>query len=154
MKPFFASKKDIESLQARLLAWLGTPFMAHGCIKGVGCSCETFVLSVYKEEGFLPRDFSIPEGTIRHFRTATGAGLMEPFIDGCEHFEGLRAMLPDVQPGDMLGYRVGRIVHHLGIVYSKTEFAHCVDPAGVKFSSLRDATYLRRWARLWRPVTA
>ena len=53
---------------------------------------------------------------------------------------------------DLLGFRIGRTVHHLGIMLDRGEFIHVLDHVGTVVSQLNDPTYSGRLARVWVPV--
>jgi cell wall-associated NlpC family hydrolase len=105
---------------------------------------------IYIEAGILPSDFAIPEGDPGWAR-AHKTSLIEPFIDACKHFQGLSGK-SDIQPGDLLGFRIEGCLHHIGIVLTENRFVHCLRGQGVQYSRLDDATFMPRLMRVWRPV--
>jgi len=53
----------------------------------------------------------------------------------------------------MVGFKIGGCVHHCGVVVDKAgRFIHCLRGRGAQYSHLRDASYLKRIERIWRPV--
>jgi hypothetical protein len=138
-------------------SWLGTPFFPHGYVKGPGggVSCQTLVTCIYSEAGVLPAGFRVPEGPLDWAR-AQHESLIEAFVDKhlADYLTPLNGKGEPVnnQPitGDLLGFRVGGCVHHLGICIG-VEFVHCLKKLGTIASRVDDATWLSRIERIWRP---
>ena len=61
-----------------------------------------------------------------------------------------RIMNPE--PGDLVGFKVGGCINHLGIVLRGKRFVHCWLGRGVIISRLDDATFAKRISRIWRPL--
>jgi cell wall-associated NlpC family hydrolase len=53
--------------------------------------------------------------------------------------------------GDVLGFTIGKCVHHMGILLGGDRFVHSCDHVGVVISDTRDATWLSRLSNVWRP---
>ena len=151
MKPYFDNAEKIARLQFHSLEWLETPFMPNGCIKGAGVSCQKLVGAIYRELGVLPADYDIPEGPM-NWSVGQTESLVEAAVLELPNFE----RLPDVHqpaPGDLLGIRIGGCIHHCGIVLGTDgKFIHCLRGPGVVLSSTRDASYLKRIEKIWRPI--
>ena len=150
--PWFDAPARRRALVLEARAWIGTPFAAHGTIRGGGCSCETLPRALYQAVGFLPQGLALPAVTIQYFRAARGDGAMIPFLDARPDFQSVSPLRLSLACGDLLGFRAGRVVHHLGILLDLERFIHCLDPAGVALNSLLDATWGHRLERVWRPV--
>ena len=56
------------------------------------------------------------------------------------------------QVGDLLGFRIGRCIHHLGILIRPGVFVHALERVGVCEGILADATWEGRLAAIWRPM--
>ena len=154
MKPFFDNPQRVEKLQAVAAAWAGTPFMPNAAIKGAGVSCQKLVGAIYIETGFLPAGFRVPEGPMNWNHAHTDSLLVE-FMAEQPQFETIAAGFEQVQAGDMVGFKLGGCIHHCGLVLAATgRFIQCLRGPGVTFNSLRDATYLQRLEKIWRPVEA
>jgi hypothetical protein len=52
--------------------------------------------------------------------------------------------------GDLLGFHLGRSVHHMGILLGAPQFIHALQNYGVIESTLSDPTYRRALASVWR----
>ena len=153
MKPFFDSPEKIARLQFHALEWLGTPFMPNACIKGAGVSCQKLVGAIYSATGFLPKSFEVPEGPMDWSHAHTDS-LIGKFMAAQPQFASLPELPVDqIAPGDMIGIRLGGCVHHCGVVLGTDgKFIHCLRGNGTTLSSVRDASYLKRIANVWRPI--
>jgi hypothetical protein len=167
MKPYFNSVGKILRLETAAQSWIGTPFMPHAAIKGAGVCCQKLVGSLYIEACFLPPGFALPDGPM-DWSHAHKDSLIAAFMDRQPNFISVgRAALPRSQaendggaatppylPGDMLGIKIGGCVHHCGVVITGGKFIHCLRGSGVIFSNVRDASYLPRIEKVWRPVSS
>lgn len=133
-------------LQRIAESWLGTPFRANASQKGVGVSCQKLVAEIYREAGVI--EVSVPEVPMDYYRYARD-GLIEPFMAGLDRFIRIDGTTP--RTGDLLAFRVGRIVHHLGVALDGNRFVHCIRGPGVIISDLADPTWGHRLAIIWRP---
>jgi len=146
MPPWFSTPGRITALQVAAAAWVGTPFLGNSSAIGLGVSCQFLAAALYRESGFV--DLAPPEVPMA-FARFNSTSLVEPWMDARPEFESVGF---DYQPGDMLGFRIGKAVHHCGVVLSSGSFVHCVDPAGVIISPLTDSTWASRLRRAWRPI--
>jgi cell wall-associated NlpC family hydrolase len=149
MKPYFANPELLARLQFHAGEWLGTPFMPNAAIKGAGVSCQKLVGALYRETGFFPADLAIPDGPM-NWGVAQKQSLIADWV--ATHPE-LFAAVTDVQPGDLLGFRLGGCIHHSGVVLTTDgKFIHAMRDRGCLLSSSQDATYLQRLEAIWRPI--
>jgi cell wall-associated NlpC family hydrolase len=154
MNAYFTSQLRRQQLLAEADSWKETPFMPNGCIKGAGVSCQMLVGSIYIATGVWPPDFKIPEGPM-DWSHAHEDSLITPFMAdevAAGRFE--EVLDSTAAPGDLVGFKYMGCLHHAGIVLSGSgAFIHCMrDSKGVQYNNLRDATYLKRIERIWRPV--
>jgi hypothetical protein len=153
--PFFNSVERILQLETIAESWQGTPFMPNAAIKGAGVSCQQLVGMIYIETGFLPSDFKLPEGPMDWSNAHTDS-LIVAFMATQPNFLTLNCGLRTVDfiPGDMIGIKLGGCVQHCGIVINTGgKFIHCLrDKQGVRFSNVRDASYMKRIENVWRPM--
>lgn len=147
MPPWFSSTARENALRDAAAAWLGTPFLGNSSACGRGVSCQFLAAALYRETGFV--DLIPPEVPMAYARFNT-VSMVEPWMDARPEFEDCTGL--PAQAGDMLGFRIGRAVHHCGVVLSSGSFVHCVDPAGVIISPLTDSTWASRLRRAWRPI--
>jgi cell wall-associated NlpC family hydrolase len=142
------TEERIDALEAEATTWVGTPFAANSSAKGLGVSCHTLAGALYAAAGW--GEVVIPEVPISHGRFGEDS-LANPFFEAmAERF----TQLPhdaEVLPGDVLGFRIGRIVHHLGVALRNGRFIHALDGIGTTVSTIEDATYRSRLTTIWRP---
>jgi len=150
MKPFFNNPEKIARLQFHALEWLDTPFMPNAAVKGRGVSCQMLTGTIYQELGVLPAGCTIPAAPMDWSRAQTDS-LLEKAVAGWPQFVSLLA--GEAAPGDLLGIQIGGCVHHCGIVLGVDgKFIHCLRGHGVVLSNVRDASYLQRIKKIWRPM--
>lgn len=156
MIAWFDDPAKRSALIAEAQEWIGTPFAAHGRKRGKrgGVSCESLVLQIYVAVGFLPQGWAYPEVSVDWHRAHKDRSVMEEFLDARPEFlrQEPSPSLGGIRPGDLLGFRVGKTLHHLGLALGEAVFIHCLRPRGVHLGSLYDATYLGRLRAVWRPV--
>lgn len=146
MNSWFSNSDRRGALHSSALSWIGTPFYANSSEKGRGVSCQKLVAAIYRESGFAEID--VPNVPMSHARFSRGESLVEKFIAKREDFFIVEA--PEV--GDLIGFRLGKTIHHLGICLGTGEFVHALHGAGVTISQFSDPTWMTRLARIWRPM--
>ncbi|MDB6017660.1 MAG: hypothetical protein JWR19_2149 [Pedosphaera sp.] len=152
---YFNSPERIDALQIIAHSWRGTPFMPNASVKGDGVSCQKLVGMIYIECGVFMPGFVVPEGPM-DWGNANKESIIANWIEG--ELEGRGAMrvldypLEKIAPGDLIGFKIGGCVHHLGIALQENKFIHCFRGEGVKLSRLDDATYMSRINKVWRPL--
>lgn len=153
MNSFFSTQARRAAIATEAATWLGTPFMPNAAVKGAGVSCQKLVGEIYLAMGVWPAGFAIPEWPL-DFGDPILAKAMCDWMDGQkDRFEDVSELSVTI-PGDMVGFRIGPDLKHLGIVLTSSgSFIHCLRGPGVMMSELRDATYLKRIEKIWRPIT-
>lgn len=136
----------LSVLEAEAVSWIGTPFAANSCSKGDGVSCAKLCGALYTAAGF--EGIVVPDGQTAHARY-NHASIITPFFDGHPYFEAVDPALR--MAGDVLGFTIGKCVHHMGILLGGDRFIHSCDHVGVVISDTRDATWLSRLSNVWRP---
>jgi cell wall-associated NlpC family hydrolase len=144
------SPSEIERLLAAAESWLGTPFCEGSAVKGAGVCCHRLPGEIYFEAGWLDR-FVLPTGPTGWARTGTRP-LMEPYLDA---YEQLRSLTVDeaIEPGDLLGFRLGAWVHHLALAMPGGRMIHVAQNVGVRMEACIPAMWARRLARSWRIIS-
>lgn len=143
MIPFFTTPERIERLQAAARSWLGTPFAPNSASKGHGVSCQKLVQHIYHEAGW--KNVETPEVPMAHAMFSDRSYVLE-FMEHCEDF----ATVSTPEVGDLVGMRIGRCVHHLGIVVRPDVIVHAWNRIGVTEQPL--ATLTGRIGAIWRPL--
>ena len=87
--------------------WIGTPFVHQGRLRGVGVDCAGLLIGVAHSLGLSDYDAT-------GYGRAPHAGL----ADAAAEREMQRIEFDDVQPGDILKFRVEKHSQHFGIVSS------------------------------------
>jgi hypothetical protein len=150
---FRADRPDrLRALQAEALRWTGTPFFPNSCSPGPkgGVCCHKLVGALYRAAGFLLVD--LPDAPAAHARF-NGSSLIEGWLDNRTEF--IRFAVADpltVMPGDLLGFRILRTLHHIGVCVWPGVFLHAIEHLGTVQSALEDPTWGHRLLALWRPV--
>ena len=148
MKPYFDTREKEAALLVIAESWRGTPFMDNAQTKGGGVSCQKLAGAIYIEAGFLPPDFQIPEGPM-NWAHAHKDSLIADFMDASPDFVAVDSW----QAGDLVGFNFAGCLHHCGLVLNSSgSFIHTLRGNGVMFSSLRDASFLKRIGKIWRPM--
>lgn len=150
--PWFNSPERVQALENEAERWLGTPFFPNSNTPGPrgGVSCQKLVSEIYRAVGFC--DVPVPEVPMAHARFSRES-LMEGFMAGRPEFGRLaNPQWWDCAPGDLLGFRIYRTIHHMGILLRRVTFIHALDGIGTVVTSLVDATWSSRLAAVWRPL--
>ena len=148
-------KDPITQIEQAAQSWVGTPFCENSRVKGAGVSCHFGPAEILIEAGLLPRDLLIPTGPPGWSRSQ-GVSIMEAFLDGdgAKYFQSIDAdPWPEspLQPGDLLGFKVGRCVHHLGLRLNGTRMFHVMEGCGAVIAPNIPLMWLKRMTRVWRP---
>ena len=81
------------------------------------------------------------------------SSLVEEFLAGLPTFQRFAApAVASVLPGDLLGFRRHRTIHHLGVCVWPGVFVHAIEHLGTTQSAIADPTWGRRLSGLWRPI--
>lgn len=146
MTPTWWTPERLARLRAAVEVWRGTPFSPNSCSAGRGVSCQKLAGALYEAAGYPPVD--VPDVPIAHARFST-TSFVVAFFTARQDF----APVPrdEVQAGDVLGFRINKCVHHLGVALGDGLFFHAIDGIGATVASLEDATWSSRLAHVWRP---
>ncbi len=148
--PFFdIFDSRCASLQREAMSWAETPFKPHGKVKRAGVDCIHFCAEVYKAVGLFPA-YNFPAYGIDGGHHAKSS-LVLNWLDKSEYFEKLDGV-ESYQTGDLLCFKIGGAVWHVGIFMYGKEFAHCMAHYGVMYSNIDDPTYKKRLVSIYRPM--
>lgn len=153
MKSCLAVNGETVKLLHAAEGWMGTPFHPHAAIKGAGVDCVRLALSLYQEVGILPVGIPLPE-----YDVGSGPHLSDSHVSKWmkkqPNFVRIETanVLIDWSPGDMLGFLIGKVVHHVGICLDYQQFVHVMSGGEVAVSTIADATWWKRLREVWRPV--
>ncbi len=151
MKAFFSTLRRLLDLHDIAATWIGTPFVPNARIKRGGVSCQMLAAEIYRECGALTGDEAdgVPEGPM-DWSNANNTSLIEAWLDDMPH--RFAPVERPWKPGDLIGFRLGGCLHHLGVDVGGGRMIHCLRPDGVRYNRIDDATYLKRISRIWRPI--
>jgi cell wall-associated NlpC family hydrolase len=154
MTPYYNTPARIGLLLASAKSWEGTPFIGNACVKGKGACCYTLCGAIYSESQFLPPDFQLVRpGTPMGWSNAHKESLLENAMAALsDKFANVTGSKP--QAGDLLGFRMGKCVHHCGLMVDSDRFIHVYEKTRIRtvFSTMRDSTFSSHLAKLWRPL--
>ena len=140
---WFNTPERLSMLRTQASLWIGTPWLPNSCTRGRhgGVSCQMLVSEIYRGCGFC--DVRVPEVPMSQARFSD-RDLFLPWMAARPEF----AEVPTAEkmPGDLLGFRLGRIVHHMGVLlgtggqfeanHSTLMFIHSMDHIGCCYNSL------------------
>jgi cell wall-associated NlpC family hydrolase len=147
---WFEKPERVALLIVRAQHWVGTPFCPNSNVAGPkgGVSCQKLASALYAESGFAR--IEVPEVAMSHARFAQFS-LVEEWMDKRTDFH--RVMdLHSGQSGDLLGFRIRRCIHHLGILLAGGVFIHALEHCGTGYNNLADPTWSTRLGGVWRPL--
>jgi cell wall-associated NlpC family hydrolase len=105
------SNEQREHLAKEAKEWIGTPYRGWSCLKNIGCDCGMFIYGVYRACGLIPE--------IDIDRTYS---IQAPLHQDRQEFEGRfhryfrEVQELELQPGDIVLYRLGLGYNHAAIV--------------------------------------
>lgn len=147
MRPFFETTEKQEELRRVAGQWRGTPFVPHARIKGAGVDCVHLAAEIYRECGHLDQ---FQPGTY----TMDG-GFHNPLSQVLTWLELSPRFAPASLPantGDLLCFRIGRSVHHVGIALSPRHFLHVMRGSTATIARIDDPTWSKRLTAVYQPV--
>lgn len=143
--------EQLAALDAAARSWAGTPFCEGSAAKGAGVCCHRLVLEVLVEAGWLPR-IEVPGGPVR-WAMAQSRSLIGEWFDGpgVQWFQPVPALdWSAVEPGDVLGFRLGRALHHLVLALPAGRWIHAIEGHGTVIVPEVSPRWRKRAERLWR----
>jgi cell wall-associated NlpC family hydrolase len=143
----------MDNLMTVAESWLGTPFRANGARKGPrgGVACHGLPFLIYQELGWFPPELAMPTGLPHWSQPAPGGSQIERWCR--EQRELLEPVPPgEAEPGAMLGFRVHRNIHHLGLLVAPDRMIHCTVGSITTIEPVAGTPWGRRLAAAWRPV--
>ena len=168
MSWFFDSTEKVAELRERAAQWVGTPFFPNAMVRGTGVSCQKLAAGILQECGVFPEGYVIPSGPMtwgRHNSTSLIAAEMDSLpqftkvfgsgvsVGGEESPSGqAEASEPfQLMPGDLIGYRVGACIQHVGLALGSQTGIHVMRHQTAEYYCTLDASFLSRMEAVWRP---
>ncbi len=127
--------------------WLGTPFYPRMAKRGVGADCVHLALAVYKEAGIIPSHVTLPEYTLDQ-GDHLYVSLVVNWLSTSPYFEPESEM---PRAGSLITMKIGRVIHHVGIMVGDTQFVQAIRNYGVVQLDLRDSTWMKKLRSSWKP---
>lgn len=155
MTGYYHAPDRAALLHQRINAWLGTPFRPHAGVCQAGADCLHLALALDRECGL---DLQVPVPEYGMFDGACRAddGPIMAWLRASPRFSQTWAddhpWPPPLALGDHLCLRIGRSVHHLGVMADARRFVHSLHRYGVILSSITDTTFRKRLAAVFRPL--
>lgn len=151
--PFTGSVPVHDVLECLAVTWLGTPWCANSAVKGVrgGVSCHHLPRAILVEAGWLPESFPVIAGDPN--TTRRDVSVIATWLDARPEF--VRFATPAVaslQPGDLVGIRIRRVVDHLGLYLGGARFVHVLMHKATMIDRITDPTWSSRFLAAWRPI--
>lgn len=126
--------------------WLGTPWVHHARVKGVGVDCGHLLAAVFEEAGMVepvpipeyPQDWAL------HRSEELFRSIVETYARKVER---------DPLPGDVVLFRFGRCLSHGGIVLAWPRIIHAyLNARDVVIDNVTaNGDLARRYAGCWSP---
>lgn len=143
MKPLIASPEDAARLCLEARAWIDTPYVPDGAIKGAGASCSSLPWAILRDFGHnapeIPRRLGLAKVEL--------LPTMKSWL--AAHPEFYRPVpFEERQPGDVVLVDAG--IGHLLLMVDRDEVVHSWQTRGVHASHV--ATVSNRIVGVWRPV--
>lgn len=146
------TEQQMDRIDAAARGWDGTPFCADSAVRGAGVCCHRLVAEIYREAGLLPVDVQIPGGSPQWSQ----AQHRSPIADWIETGDGAQwfkvVFIAQAEPGDLLGFTIGRCIHHLAISLRGGRIVHAVEGHGARIVEHVPAAWAKRLAATWRPT--
>lgn len=161
-EPFAKEPRNARKLILAFLSWQGTPFHEQARVKGVGVDCIHLIAEIMKEAGAIS-SYTFPKyevGAGHHtdhskvrewFENSPDFAEVIPVPDESGGWQAGRFMV-----GDVLGFLIGRTVHHIGMVLDTdggvVRFGHVMIHGKVREAQLDDPAFGKRLACVFRPM--
>jgi cell wall-associated NlpC family hydrolase len=126
---------------AEAKSWIRTPYHTNAAVKGAGADCALLPLAVYSEVlGWDPP--SLPKYVMQwHLHRDE-----EKYLNYVRSLGAVEITLADLQPGDFVLWRVGRVYSHGAIVIAWPKVLHAINPRGVVYGDVSRDEMLNRTA--------
>lgn len=128
-----------------LMSWLDTPYHHQARVKGVGVDCAQFVAAVAEELGVLA-----PNTVVQNYSPEWHMHNREELmIDMMIELGGIEK-IGELEVGDILAFKFGRVCSHLGIYLGEQQFIHArIDQGKVTINTL-SGEWQKRHIRTFR----
>lgn len=118
---------------------------AAAAVGGPERRCQVVCANIYKAADLLPADLEIPNGN-RDWAATEGRSLIAPWVESCGYFVEVETP----EPGDLLGFRLGRVLHHVAISLFGGRMIHVFGAHGAQVAVAIPDPWLKRLEKVWR----
>lgn len=157
-EPFFSTQMRKMRLGVEAHGWLGTPFVAHGHVRGAGVDCVHLGAEIYVGCGVF-ESYQFPRYTLdggAHLDTS----LVLKWLD--EHPIFLAVMLnrrwlsegDRPHAGDTVVVKLKKVEHHIGLMITDEIGIHIVERRRVESFEVADPTFKNALTHVYRPMEA
>lgn len=162
MRAFFSFPKRRIGLKKRAAAWLRTPFVEHGRIRGAGVDCANLVAELLKESG-VEGEFNLPQYAMDGGKNNETSQVLL-WLESDRRFycvwhrDGVDPSPLPYSPalalaGDVLVFNLrSRSAHHAGLMITGEKFIHALFNHGVVMANLKDSTHRSTLVAVYRPL--
>jgi cell wall-associated NlpC family hydrolase len=126
-------------------SWVGTPFFPKMALKGVGADCVSQALAIYQEAALLPSGIQLPD-----YNLAGGDHLNESTVLAWLNTSGFFVPCDTLAAGRLPVFRIGKVVHHVGVAVDSLQFVHNIRGYGSILSRIDDSTWSKRLEAIFR----
>lgn len=147
MKPFFDSQEKLDQLWIEAESWLGTPFFqgSHAKGPGGGVDCINLVQELCLSQGIYQTRVAFPRYRLDQGNHAKESVILNYFKNDPQLKNVFKEITTDqTQPGDIIGFTIGRVVDHLGMMITERHFVHCLDKDQVRIFDINCSFYQAR----------
>ena len=143
---FFDDMIAAQKLLAEVEEWKGTPFVPFNNTKRAGVDCVQLAAQLMVECGVID-GYDFGRYSL-DFAAHTGRELITEWLGESARFEFLAKAAPKL--GDVVVFKVGRAIAHVGVMVNGVDFVHSIQGRTVRISQLNDSTWSARVAGFWR----
>lgn len=156
MKKRYFDDKKLE-LKAELDSWLGTPYRHFCGIKGKGADCIHYVVRVIEKLGANQgRNLIIPN-YVKDWNLHRGEELLIEHIEkqlfsekiGYRNEKGFLIFSENIDDGDIVLFKFGRLSGHCGIYYQKQVY-QTLNPSGIERVSFFSKNFMDRITTVYK----
>lgn len=148
--PYFSTPERRQKLVAVARGWLGTPFHAHGRVKGAGVDCVHLWGEIMTEAGHLRNGYEFPGYYVDGGHHA-GTSPLNEWLGSHQGFREL-SFADRLEPGDLCTYRIGRQPWHLAGCLGFPVGLHVMEGGSVCEMHFDDSTFAKRLCSVFRPI--
>jgi cell wall-associated NlpC family hydrolase len=145
--PLTPEQRDEAVAEAKEWVRLKTPYVPHAKLKGLGCDCATFIICIFQALGLIPKAFDPGNYSIQAHLHRNDTQYVETVLQFADEITEA-----EVQPGDIVLWKVARAYAHGGIIVDWPNVIHSMNQLGVIYSNSNVDSFLskrpRRFFRL------